>query len=125
MLHPLTIVILALCAVLGLTGVFYLWRRHLIDDRLLAIAAVLELALVVQLVVGLVKLGGAGGGSGGSVEPVIFVAYLFTDVVVPPFVVFLAIKEKSAWSMGVVIIGAFVVAVLAARLEQIWSAVRG
>lgn len=119
MLNPLTIVILVLCVVLGLMAAAHLLRRRLIDDRLLAIAAVLELALVIQLVVGLVKLSGLVG----DVESITFVAYLFTIILVPPFVIFMAIKEKSQWAMGVVIVGAFVVGVLAGRLEQIWSAV--
>ena len=120
MLVPLTVVLLALCAVLALFAVYHLLRRRLIDDRLLAVAAALELALLVQLVVGLSHAGQIGGADGAT-----FVAYLFSAVVVPPFVVFLAIKEKTGWAMGVILVGAFVCAILVGRLEQIWGLAHG
>ena len=75
-----------------------------------------EGAHLVQLVVGLAHAGAIGGADGAT-----FVAYLFTVVIVPPFVVFLAIKEKTGWAMGVIIVGAFVCGILIGRLEQIWS----
>ncbi len=120
MLWPLSVIVLVLCAVLALTAVVYLVRRSLIDDRLLAIAGLLEVALLVQLVVGLAHAGQVGGSEGAT-----FVAYLFTTLVVPPFVVFLAIKEKSQWAMGVIIVGAFVCGILVGRLEQIWALAHG
>jgi hypothetical protein len=115
-LLPRSIVVLVLCAVLALGAAYYLMRHSLIDDRLLAVAGLLEVGLLVQLVVGLAHAGDIGGADGAT-----FVAYLFTVVIVPPFVVFLAIKEKTGWAMGVILVGAFVCAVLIGRLEQVWG----
>ncbi|HET8601712.1 MAG TPA: hypothetical protein VFL99_15395 [Segeticoccus sp.] len=117
MLTPLTVLVFAVDAVLALLAAWYLWRDRLIDDRMLLVAGVLELALIAQLVVGLVLLGTAHRDVSGA----IFVPYLFAVLIVAPFTCFLAIKEKSRWGMGLVLLGAFVVAILVGRLEQVWT----
>ena len=117
MLFPLTVALYVASAVLALMAGWYAWRDRLIDDRMLLVAGVLELALLVQLVVGLIQLGTTERHVVGAV----FVPYLFAVLVVAPFTTFLAIKEKSRWGMGVVLVGAFVVAVLVGRLEQVWT----
>ncbi len=117
MLQPLTIVVYALSAALAGLGLHRLLRRRLIDDPVIITAAILELALVIQLVVGLTQSGDVVDGA----ERATFIAYLFTVLVVAPVAVFLAIKEKTQWAMGVVIGGAVVVAILVARLQQIWT----
>lgn len=117
MLAPLTIGIYSISAVLASLALHRLLKRRLIDDAVIIAAAVLELALLVQLLVGLLQSGAIGDGS----ERATFIAYLFTALVIAPVAVFLAIKEKTQWAMGVVIGGAFVVAVLVARLQQIWA----
>lgn len=117
MLTPLTVAILVADAVLALLAAYHLLRDRLINDRLLLVAAVVELGLLVQLVVGLVRLAGTDRG----VEGAVFVAYLVAVLVVAPAAVFMAIKEKSRWAMGVLIVGAFVIGILVGRLEQIWT----
>jgi hypothetical protein len=113
----LTIAILVAAAVLLLVAAFYAVVDRLVDDRLLLVAAVLELALVVQAVVALVNLGGVPGDGGDRAT---FAAYAVTLPLVPPALALLAIKEKTRWSMGVVAAGAFAITVMTARLEQIW-----
>lgn len=117
MLQPLTIGVYVLSAVLAALGLYRMLRRRLIDDAVIVAATALEVALLVQLVVGLTKAGAVVDGA----ERATFIAYLFTVLVVAPVAVFLAIKEKTQWAMGVVIGGAVVVAILVARLQQIWS----
>ena len=118
MLSPLTVVVLvAAVALMALAG-WYAARSHVLDDRLLLVAAVLELGLVVQLVVALVNVGDVGGGGG---EQATFASYAVTLPFLPPAAVFLALKEKTRWAMGVVAVGAFAVAVMTARLQQIWN----
>jgi len=39
----------------------------------------------------------------------------------PPAAIFLALTEKTRWSMGVAAVAAFAVAVMTARLQQIWN----
>lgn len=117
MLQPLTMLLLGGCAVLGLVAAHHLIRRRLIDDSLIIIGGLLVLGLIVQLVVGIAKSGAIADGA----ERATFIAYLPTAVVVIPVTLFLAIKEKTQWAMGVVIGGAVVVAILVARVQQIWT----
>jgi hypothetical protein len=121
-LVPVTVVVLAACAVLAAAGLFYLWRDRLFDDLLLGIAAVLELGLLVQAVAAVVHVRDVAG---GGAEQTTFAAYALTLPVVPPAVMFLAIKEKTRWAMGVVVGGMFAVAVMTGRMVQIWGSSRG
>lgn len=118
MLYPLTVVVLVASVLLLVVAAWYAARQRLVDDRLLLVAAVVELGLVVQLVVALVHLGSVPG---DSAEQATFAAYAITLPFVPPAAVFLALKEKTRWAMGVVAVGAFAVAVMTARLQQIWN----
>jgi nitrate reductase gamma subunit len=116
-LQPLTVVLLVASGVLGLIAVHHLVRKRLIDDPLILTGAALEVGLVVQLVVGLTKASAISDGG----ERATFIAYLFTVLLVIPAAFFIAIKEKTQWAMAVVIGGAVVVAILIARLLQVWS----
>ncbi len=117
MLVPLTVVIYALSALLAGLALHRMLRHRLIDDPVIITAAVLELALLVQLVVGLARSGGIADGA----ERATFIAYLFTVLLVVPASVVIALKEKTQWAMAVVGGGALVVAILVARLQQVWS----
>ncbi len=116
MIAALAYVVVGLAVVLCVGAIWYAARDRLIDDRLLVVAGLLELALLVLLVGGLVGLGHITDGA----EKATFVAYLVSLPVIPVGTAFLAIKEKSRWAMGSIAIGAFAVAVMAARLLQIW-----
>lgn len=116
MIAALTYVVVGLSVVLCGAAVFYAVRDRLIDDLLLGIAGLLELALLVVLVGGLV----GSGHVTDSAERATFIAYLVSLPVIPPGTAFLAIKEKSRWAMGSIAVGAFAVGVMSARLAQIW-----
>jgi hypothetical protein len=113
---PVSYAVVALSTVLFVVAVYYAVRDKLIDDKLLAVAALVELGLLVQLVAGLVGLGEIAD----STEKATFVAYLVSLPVIPIGTVLLAIKEKSRWAMGSLAVGAFAVAVMTARCLQIW-----
>lgn len=83
----------------------------------LLLAAVLELALVVQAVVAVVL--GATRGTPG--DGVLFAGYMLTTVVVLPAGVFWGIADRSRWGNGVLAVAAFTTAVLVLRLEQVWE----
>jgi hypothetical protein len=117
-LLPLTVAIYAASAVLALMAGWYAWRDRLIDDRLLLVAGLLELGLLVQAVVVLVTVGDVGG---GGAEKATYAAYGLTLPFIPPAVAFLAIKEKTRWALGVIAAGAFAVAIMTGRLQQIWD----
>ena len=116
MIVPVTYAVVALATVLFVLAVYYAVRDKLIDDKVLALAALVELGLVVQLVAGLVGLGEIEDGT----ERATFAAYLVSLPVIPIGTVLLAIKEKSRWAMGSLAVGAFAVAVMTARCLQIW-----
>jgi hypothetical protein len=117
-LLPLTVVVLVTTVVLMAVAGWYAARTRVVDDRLLLVAAVLQLGLLVQLVVALVHVGDVVGGGG---EQATFVAYAVTLPFLPPAAVFLALKEKTRWAMVTVVVGAFAVGVMTARLQQIWN----
>jgi hypothetical protein len=117
-LSPLTVVVLVAAVALMAVAGWYAARSRLLDDRLLLVAAVLELGLVVQLVVALVNVGDVAGGGG---EKATFASYAVTLPFLPPAAVFLALKEKTRWAMVTVVVAGFAVAVMTARLQQIWD----
>ena len=116
MIAPVTYAVVALATVLFALAVYYAVRDKLIDDKILAVAALVEVGLLVQLVAGLVGLGEIADGT----EKATFAAYLVSLPVIPVGTVLLTIKEKSRWAMGSLAVGAFAVAVMTARCLQIW-----
>ena len=117
MIEPLTYVVVALACVLFVGSVYYAVTDRLMDDRLLAVAVLVEIGLLVLLVLGLADLGHITD----STEKATFAAYLVSLPLIPIGTSLLTIKEKSRWAMGSMAIGAFAVAVMAFRLQQIWN----
>ncbi len=117
MIEPLTYVVVALACLLFVGAVYYAVKDRLVDDRLLAVAGLVEIGLLVLLVLGLTGLGEITD----STEKATFVAYLVSLPVIPVGTALLTIKEKSRWAMGSMAIGAFAVAVMAVRVQQIWN----
>jgi hypothetical protein len=116
-LQPLTVVLLVGSGVLALIAAHHLLRHRLVDDVIVLGGLAIEVGLLVQLVVGLTRASAIADGA----ERATFIAYLFTALVVVPLAVVIAIKEKTQWSMAVVLGGAVVVAILVARLQQVWT----
>ena len=117
MVSWLTIVVLVAAAALGILALVYAITRRIVDDRMLLVVGVLEIALLAQVFVGL----GQGLNRTTEFEKAVFFAYLITVPFIAPVAVFLALKEKTRSSMLVVLGAALVVGVLGARLVQIWS----
>ena len=117
MLVPLTTVVIVAVGVLGLQGLLYLVLDRLVDDAMLLVTAIVEIALILLAVVtAVVHRQVTGTGQGPTM-----LAYALTLPILPPIVVFIALKEKTRWTMGVVIAGAFTVGVMAYRIIQIWD----
>lgn len=115
MLPALTWTVVGLSvAALVLAGL-YAWRDRLIDDLLLGLLALTEAALLGQAVVVVTRVGQLAAEKGT------FVAYALCLPLLPAGSGWLAIKEKSRWAMAAVAVGAFAVAVMTARLHQIWG----
>lgn len=83
----------------------------------LAILASVELLLLVQLAVSIVLVSGGGRAKTDTVE---FFGYLLVALVVPPAAAFWALVERNRWSTMVLAVAAFTVAIMVARMSQIW-----
>lgn len=116
MLVPLTTVVIVAVGVLGVMALIYMLINRLVDDAMLLVTALVELSLLVLVVVSAIAQGKVTGTGQGAT----MLAYALTLPLIPPAVVFIALKEKTRWSMGVVIAGAFTVGVMAYRILQIW-----
>lgn len=99
------------CVVLGLAG------RKPNDLTVLSLVAV-EVLLLAQLVVAIVAPFVGNTPTGNPVE---FWAYLIAAVIIPPLAIVWALVERTRWSNVVLGAAAFAVAVMAWRMEQIWS----
>ena len=117
MIEAVAWTIVGLATVLLLVAGAYAWLDRLIDDRLLALIALIEVGLVIQLVVGLLDLGSIDD----STEQATFAAYLISLPLIPVGTGLLTLKEKTRWAMGSLAVGAFAVAVMTARCLQIWT----
>lgn len=115
MLAPLSTALIVVAVAVLLLAAFYALRDRLINDALLGVIALLELLLIVQAVVGVARIGDL------AAEKATFAAYLFSLPFITPLTTLLAIKEKSRWAMVTIGVGAFAVAVMTVRLDQIWS----
>lgn len=111
-------IVVALSALLCVVGAIFAVRDTLVNDAILGVSLLIELGLIIMLVLGL-----AGGSTiSDGAERATFFAYLVTLPLIPVGTVFLTIKEKSRWAMGALSVGGFAVAVMSARLMQIWHA---
>ncbi|TYB51032.1 hypothetical protein FXF51_54425 [Nonomuraea sp. PA05] len=79
--------------------------------------ALLEVAVLVQA--GFVIAAVAGGE--GPADKVTLFGYLGGEVLIPPAGVFLALAERSRWGPGILAVAGFAIAVMTARLLQIWQ----
>jgi hypothetical protein len=117
MIDALSVVLagLALLAMLGAVVLTVLNRR--VNWPLLGGLAVLELGLLAQLVIGIVRL----AGTDRDVAGVTFVLYLVAAVLVLPIGVLWALAESSRWGAGVLAAACLVIPVMVLRLDQVWT----
>ena len=83
----------------------------------LGLLALLELGLLVQTVLGFVRM----FGTDRELDKLTFGGYLVGSLVVLPLAVFWALAERSRWGPGVLLVGCLAIPVLILRLNQIWS----
>ena len=117
MLTPLTQGLVAAAMLLCVVACAYALFDKLINDWLLGLAALVELGVLVQLVRGLVGIGELDTAG----RKATFAAYLVTLPFVLALTLWGAIKDKTRWAMSAVAVGAFAVAVMTLRLQQIWD----
>jgi hypothetical protein len=98
-----------------------LGRPLLLDRRdsglLVLFLVLIELALLVQAVVGFVKLASAEH----EVDALSFGGYLIGGLLLLPLAVFWSMMERSRWGMAVVVVGALLIPVVVVRLNELWG----
>ena len=117
MIIPVSIGVVVLAGAWMLVAAVYAARSRLIDDLLLGLTALPEVGLIVLAVLAAKGFRDIDRSSEGAT----FLAYALSLPVVPVFASLLAIREKSRWAMGVMAVAGFTVAVMTARIYQIWN----
>lgn len=100
-----------LCAIAGLSG-----RRP--SDLTVGGMALVLVLLIAQVVIGIVAPLAGNPPTGSLLE---FWVYLVSAVLLPPAAVLWALVERSRWSTVVMGIAALAVAVMAWRMQVIWT----
>jgi hypothetical protein len=114
----LQIALTALVVVVALWLVVLIARDRQPDDWVYGTLALLEIGLVAQLVIGLVRLGGDHEG----VNVAAYVGYLVGSLVILPAGFVWSVGERSRAGTGVLLVAVAVIPVLFLRIHQLWSA---
>ncbi|RZQ61713.1 hypothetical protein [Amycolatopsis suaedae] len=109
---------LIIATLLGALWALVLVIRNRRPDTFLLIAlGVIELAFVVQLVIGVVKLVGTDRPVSGAS----FVGYLIGCLIILPIAVAWSLAERSRWGTAVLIVACLALPVMIVRMQQIWD----
>jgi hypothetical protein len=95
--------------------VLLLLSRPVGKRYLLGALALIEVALLVQAVLGIVRL------PGHHIEAVTFVGYLIGALLILPLAGWWSLQERTRWGVGVLLIGSLAVTVMIVRMNQLWS----
>lgn len=120
MYEGLAYAIIAASLVVGAWCFVAVARDRWIDPSHLAGIAGLELAVLVQGVLALVRI--AGGAH--PVEFATFIGYLVTAVLLLPLATVLSFMERTRWGSVIAGAAALILAVLVLRLLQVWTPLR-
>ena len=118
MFEPLTWVLVALSLAAMVFAVVLAALDRRINWWLLGVVGAVEVALLAQLVVGIVQL----VGTDREVSGPFFVGYLIGSLLVLPIGALWALAESSRWGAGALAIACVVIPVLELRLHDIWVA---
>lgn len=113
----LQIVLGAGAAVVAVWLVVLIVRDRLPDNRLYGALAIIEVGLIVELVIGLVRVFGDHGG----LNVAVYVGYLVGSLLVLPIAFLWSAGERTRSGTGVLLVGVIAVGVLFLRLHQLWE----
>lgn len=114
---PLAFAVTGLSVLWGTYAAWLAWRDRLINDAMLLLLVLVEVGLLALAVVAALGFRRIDPHSEGAT----FLAYALSLPAVPPVALVLAVKEKSRWAMTVGVVAAITVAVMSARIAQIWN----
>jgi predicted outer membrane lipoprotein len=83
----------------------------------LSLLAVVEIGLIAQLVVSIVLV---SGGARAKTDTIEFFGYLLVAMMIPAGAALWALVERNRWSTMVLAVSAVTVAIMVARMQQIW-----
>lgn len=83
----------------------------------LSILALVEAGLIAQAVVSIALV---SGGARAKTDTIEFFGYLLVALLIPAGAAFWALVERNRWSTMVLAVSALTVAVMIARMQQIW-----
>ncbi|MEV0310348.1 hypothetical protein [Nonomuraea fuscirosea] len=110
-------IVIAGALLLMLASLIVAIRNRPMGMVLLVGFALLEVAVLVQA--GFV-IAAVAGGAGPDDQATLF-GYIGGQVLIPPAGVFLALAERSRWGPAILTVAGFAIAVMTARLLQIWQ----
>ncbi len=113
----LQIVLGVICLVLAVWLVVLIVLDRLPGDLLYGALAVVEIGLVVQLVIGLVRV----FGDHGDLNVAAYVGYLVGSLLVLPVAFLWAAGERTRSGTAVLLVGVLAVGFLFLRLQQLWT----
>jgi hypothetical protein len=113
----LSTTVIALSLAVALWALVLVVRDRTVGNALLVGLAVVEVALLVQAVAGIVRL----AGTDRTVDGFTFVGYLIGALLVLPAAAWWSLAERTRWGTAVVVAGCLVIPVLVARMFQLWD----
>ncbi len=116
MFEPLTWALVALSLAATIFAVTLAGLDRRINWWLLGLIGVVEVALLAQLVVGIVQLAGTERDVSGP----FFIGYLIGSLLVLPIGTLWALADSSRWGAGALAIAAVVIPVVELRLHTLW-----
>ncbi len=119
MMIPLQIAITAVCLLAALWLVVLIVRDRTPDRLVLNVLAVVELALIVNLVLGIVRV---ATDAPEGVSQWTYIGYLLGAIVLVPAGVVWSSGERSRGGTGVVLVAVLIVPFMFVRLADIWAA---
>ena len=117
MIGSLATGIITASLVVALIALITTIRNRPVGLVLLVGLGLLEVAVLVQAVIAIVRL--ISGEEIG--QTVVFLGYLATTVVVPLFGAYWGMAERSRWGTGVVAVACLALPALTGRLLQLWQ----
>lgn len=113
----LTVSVIALAAVAAVVAVVLLIKDEPAQDRTFVLLGVVEVAVLVQLVYGIVAL----TQTDRDILPALFVGYLVGNLLVLPIGAFWSLAERTRAGTAVLLLAALTVIALQLRLGTIWD----
>lgn len=110
------LVLIALCGIAALWVIGLLILDRLANDLLFGLLGLIELGLVVNLVLGIVRV----TGSSGDTSAVQYVGYLIGALFLLPAAVFWSLAERTRAGTAVLLVGILLVPFIFYRLSEIW-----